>query len=76
MAQARAPGRVVQVHGVPVGLSCWERQVPKCGVLGVGKADREAAEISTHDVGVMWRMVDGVPTIAWTGFDNFTPIAP
>jgi len=24
----------------------------------------------------MWRMVDGVPTIAWTGFDNFTPIAP
>jgi hypothetical protein len=22
------------------------------------------------------RMVDGVPTIAWTGFDNFTPIAP
>jgi hypothetical protein len=20
--------------------------------------------------------VDGVPTIAWIGFDNFTPIAP
>ena len=30
----------------------------------------------TDDVGVMWRMVDGVPTIAWTGFGNFTPIAP
>ena len=30
----------------------------------------------TDDVGVMWRMVDGVPTIAWTGFDNFIPIAP
>jgi hypothetical protein len=27
-------------------------------------------------VGVMWRMVDGVPTIAWIGFDNFTSIAP
>jgi hypothetical protein len=27
----------------------------------------------------MWgdvRMVDGVPTIAWIGFGNFTPIAP
>jgi hypothetical protein len=27
-------------------------------------------------VGVMWRMVDGVPTIAWIGFDNFTSVAP
>jgi hypothetical protein len=24
----------------------------------------------------LWRMVDGVPTIAWTVFDNFTSIAP
>jgi hypothetical protein len=32
--------------------------------------------VGTDDAGVMWRMVDGVPTIAWIGFDNFTPIAP
>jgi hypothetical protein len=25
---------------------------------------------------VVWRMVDSVPAIAWTGFDNFAPIAP
>jgi len=24
----------------------------------------------------MWRMVDGVPPIAWIGFGYFTPIAP
>jgi hypothetical protein len=36
----------------------------------------DTKQIGTDDVGVMWRMVDGVPTIAWTGFDNFTPITP
>jgi hypothetical protein len=25
-------------------------------------------QVGTDDVGVMWRMVDGVPTIAWIGF--------
>lgn len=33
-------------------------------------------QVGTDDVGMMWRMVDGAPTIAWIGFDNFTPIAP
>ena len=30
----------------------------------------------TDDAGVMRRMVDGVPAIAWIGFGDFTPIAP
>jgi hypothetical protein len=36
--------------------------------------DHQAA--GTDDVGVIWRMVDGVPAIAWIGSGNFTQIVP
>jgi hypothetical protein len=32
--------------------------------------------VGTDDVAVLWHLLEGVPTIAFVGLDNFKPIVP